>query len=982
MSTGLELVTRIEDWTREVFPGHPRCDESTFQSERIRGIALIIRCSGCNTSFTFDSEPPKFCQECGYSLKDEQTHANKPDDTENDADVTIAPSVAPVQPARGLKSGERIENYELVNILGSGGMGVVWKAVDTNNGRQVALKRLSSNHLSDQDSVTRFMREAQLASKISHPRVTFVYSAGWLDDQPFIAMELMPGETLDCRIKADGPLDVGEAVDKILDVIDGLDAAHQMGLIHRDVKPSNCFIGSDERVKVGDFGLSKSVISTDVELTRTGTFMGTPAYAAPEQIRGEKLDHRTDIYAVGATLCCLLTGRPPFVGDAMTVTAQIVADKPKFKDDLPRELIRILQLCLEKNQAKRFQSLQGLRNALLPFAQSQDSLAAIGRRVSAYMIDIVLVMIAMSVCLGGMGAIAGVMSQVRGVEIEEMLKPMAVFGPVFGFFIQVSYFFLLEAATGMTIGKRLLGLKVIDREGAKPGWKNAFIRAFFIPGGACVPLSLSLMVLYFWPMTMSPVDSTIRSAVGTLITVVPLLIILNPILRRIGNQGWHEKLSGTRVITNGRPAARRLLIPNPKPECEAESTFMLGPYRVGQILHRTTDVTVYLGVDEQLKRNVWVQYCDGADCGPSEQRISLARPTRQRWLDGGMFEGRRWDAFEAIEGLPLQDVVTSRYDVDWPEYQKLMHDLSEEMQIALADGTLPESLSLPQVWIDRNGNAKIIDHSLVDAVGSSATDDDPRTQTSLDGIANPSASIGDPEADAVQLIKTVGDCISRGRLLPLSAQSFLGELPQQPNDKSTLAWTTEKLNSFTGKLNRIDWETRVGVLGITVGIEYLLYSLFASFIFLLAFFVIPVPNPIRFFIGLSVSLIAPVVLGVIFHGGPVFHLMGISVTNRKGQQVGYFKLITRSLLSWLPACAATGAGMIMTMFGNANMHKDVTPEVGSMAADMIGNPMIPLTLVAIGFLCFILQVAGVFVSLYSPRRGLQDYLSGTRLTPK
>ena len=120
-------------------------------------------------------------------------------------------------------------------------MGVVWKAVDTNNGRQVALKRLSSNHLSDQDSVTRFMREAQLASKISHPRVTFVYSAGWLDDQPFIAMELMPGETLDCRIKANGPLDVGEAVDKILDVIDGLDAAHQMGLIHRDVKPSNCF---------------------------------------------------------------------------------------------------------------------------------------------------------------------------------------------------------------------------------------------------------------------------------------------------------------------------------------------------------------------------------------------------------------------------------------------------------------------------------------------------------------------------------------------------------------------------------------------------------------------------------------------------------------------------------------------------------------------------------------------------------------------
>ena len=99
-------------------------------------------------------------------------------------------------------------------------------------------------------------------------------------------MELMPGETLEDRVKNEGPLPVGEAVDKILDVIDGLIAAHNLGLIHRDVKPSNCFIDSDDRVKVGDFGLSKSVVTTDIELTRTGTFVGTPAYAAPEQIRG------------------------------------------------------------------------------------------------------------------------------------------------------------------------------------------------------------------------------------------------------------------------------------------------------------------------------------------------------------------------------------------------------------------------------------------------------------------------------------------------------------------------------------------------------------------------------------------------------------------------------------------------------------------------------------------------------------------------
>ncbi|QEG20684.1 protein kinase domain-containing protein [Mariniblastus fucicola] len=945
---------------------------------------MIIRCSGCKTTFTFDSEPPKFCQECGCSLKDEQTHAGELANPTEFSDVTIAPTTSVTKPGRGLHAGERIENYELISILGSGGMGVVWKAVDTNNGRQVALKRLSSNHLSDQDSVTRFKREAQLASRISHPRVTFVYSAGRLDDQPFIAMELMPGETLDDRVKQDGPLPVGEAVDKILDVIDGLDAAHGMGLIHRDVKPSNCFIDSDERVKIGDFGLSKSVISTDVELTRTGTFMGTPAYAAPEQIRGEKLDNRTDIYAVGATLCCLLTGRPPFVGDAMTVTAQIITDSPKIDNDLPRELIRILQSCLEKNRSKRYQSLQELRNALLPFAQSQDSLAAIGRRVSAYMIDIVLVAVAIGVCLGGFGAYAGVMSKVKDIPVEDMLGPISWIGPIFGFIVPLMYFFLLEAFTGKTIGKRLLGLKVIDHEGAKPSWSRALLRAFFIPGGAAVPLVVGLILVAIWPMTTSPVDTTLRTAVNSLISVVPLLIILSPIIRRTGNEGWHEILSGTQVITDGRPATRQLLIPDPKPKCDGE-TFMLGPYNVGQILHRTDDTTVYLGVDTQLNRNVWVHLCNDSDCAPSEQRILLSRTTRQRWLDGGVNdEGKRWDAFEAVEGLPLQTVIASRYEADWPEYKKLIQDVSDELKIAIKDGTMPETLSLPQVWLDRNGNAKIIDRSLVDVVDNIAPDDkDPRLSSIVDSWSEQSLSDAhrSPEQFASRLVKTVGKAISKTENLPLSAQSFLAELRKQPDSASTLNWTTDKLRSLKGKLNRIDWETRVGVLGITVGIEYLLYSTISAFMYLLAFFVIPAPHASRFFIGLSLSLIVPVVLGVIFHGGPIFHLMGISVTNQKGKQVGYLKLVVRSFLSWLPAFATTGVWMIIVILGNSQ-SSGVEPEAGSVAEYIMENPLTALYAMGLGLLCFLSMACGVLTTLISPRRGLQDYLIGTRLTPK
>lgn len=961
---------------------------------------MIIRCSGCDTTFTFETEPPKFCQECGSSLQDEPTQVGDvAGELTEVADVTIAPTAAPVKPTRSLRAGERIENYELISILGSGGMGVVWKAVDTNNGRQVALKRLSSNHLADQDSVARFKREAQLASMISHPRVTFVYSSGRLDDQPFIAMELMPGETLEDRVKKDGPLPVGEAVDKILDVIDGLNAAHQLGLIHRDVKPSNCFVDTDDRIKVGDFGLSKSVITTDVQLTRTGTFMGTPAYAAPEQIRGAKLDHRTDIYAVGATLCNLLTGRPPFVGDAMTVTAQIVTDSPKIVGDLPRELVRILNVCLEKNPTKRYQSLHELKNALLPFAQSQDSLAAIGRRVSAYMVDAVLVAIAIGVCMGGLGGFAGILANSRGIPLEEMIGSISRIAPLFGFVVSISYYFLFESATGKTFGKKLLGLKVVDYEGAKPAWWRALIRAFFIPGGAAIPMLLLLLILYVWPVKPTAIDSTIRTAVKTLITVVPMLLILSPIIRRVSSRGWHEVISGTRVITDGRPAERQLLIPDPKPECDTESRFMLGPYRVGQILHRSTESTVYLGVDTQLNRNVWVYLTEDAQFRPSDERIVLARTARQRWLDGGISDGKRWDAFEAVEGLPLQAVTASRYPVDWPEYRQAMMDVAEELQVALKDGTLPDTLSLPQVWLDRNGHAKLIDRSLVDFVEFPVSDEDPRTQGSLDTSnesvsSNPYASpapamaevnrepISAVEQSAVRLMKAVGKSVSNRPSLPLSAQTFLSELRQQPDSGSTLTWTIDKLRGFSGKLGRIDWETRVGVLGITVGFEYLLFSILSGLLFLLAYFVIPVPNPSRFFLGLIMGLIIPIALGVIFHGGFIFHMMGISVTNRKGKQVGVVKLIARSFLSWLPVVAATGAFMVMTIGGESFYAPDVEPDPGSMAADMKDNPMIIVYALLIATVSALAIGAGILISLFSPTRGLQDYLLGTRLTPK
>src|SRR5262249_18062046 len=163
------------------------------------------------------------------------------------------------------------------------------------------------------EAVERFRQEGRLASMIAHPRCVFVLAADEEAGRPYIVMELMPGSTIRDLVDQQGPLPVEQAVTKILDVIEGLQAAHRLGVIHRDVKPSNCFLEAEGRIKIGDFGLAKSLLK-DAHLTRTGKFLGTPLFASPEQIRGEHVDQQTDVYSVAATLYYVLTGRAPFQG--------------------------------------------------------------------------------------------------------------------------------------------------------------------------------------------------------------------------------------------------------------------------------------------------------------------------------------------------------------------------------------------------------------------------------------------------------------------------------------------------------------------------------------------------------------------------------------------------------------------------------------------------------------------------------------------
>ncbi|MCX5684512.1 MAG: serine/threonine-protein kinase, partial [Planctomycetota bacterium] len=268
------------------------------------------------------------CPRCGAELAQEVAQGLCPkclmkaglgSRTEAGEAETLAPPgflvASPAQVHVPPEAGKIFGSYHLVRLLGQGGMGAVYEAEQLESGRRVALKILSQS-LDSAEARARFLREGRLAASVNHPNSVYIYGTEEIEGTPAIAMELVPGGTIEDRIKQKGPMPAPEAVDAILQIIEGLEAAQAVGVLHRDVKPSNCFIENDGTVKIGDFGLSISTKGrAEPNVTVTGTFLGTPAFSSPEQLRGDELDVRSDIYAVGITLYYLLTGKTPFKAD-------------------------------------------------------------------------------------------------------------------------------------------------------------------------------------------------------------------------------------------------------------------------------------------------------------------------------------------------------------------------------------------------------------------------------------------------------------------------------------------------------------------------------------------------------------------------------------------------------------------------------------------------------------------------------------------
>ena len=264
--------------------------------------------------------------------------------------------------------------FRVLRLLGRGGMGEVYLTEDLRLGRQVALKVLSPSLSSDPQYVQRFEREARAASALNHPAVCVIHEIGQADDGcPFIAMELLEGESLDARMGRGG-LTIAEIVDIGAQVAEALDAAHAKGIIHRDIKPANVAIGAGGRVKVLDFGLAKRLAGTDdgarlgtssIASTQTGMLLGTPSYMSPEQALARPVDHRSDLFSLGAMLYECITGRVPFAGSSVgEIIERLLNAQPdamaRFNYALPPERDRIVRKCIEKSPDRRYQSAREL----------------------------------------------------------------------------------------------------------------------------------------------------------------------------------------------------------------------------------------------------------------------------------------------------------------------------------------------------------------------------------------------------------------------------------------------------------------------------------------------------------------------------------------------------------------------------------------------------------------------------------------------
>jgi uncharacterized RDD family membrane protein YckC len=600
-----------------------------------------------------------------------------------------------------LRAGQTWGPYHIGRLLGRGGMGEVYEAENLETGRRLALKLLRSR-LEGADDRARFLREGQLAASISHPHTVYIFGSEEIEGMPVISMELLPGGTLKERVAARGPMPTEEAVAAVLDIIGGLDAAQAAGVLHRDIKPSNCFIDDDGAVKVGDFGLSISTLARDVHHDlETGRFQGTPQFAPPEQLRGEPLDIRADIYAVGATLYYLLTGQPPFdARDLRELVSRVTSEHPRSPRDLrrgiPAGLAAVVLQCLAKVPGERPSSYADLAAALRPFMPAAELPARLGLRFLAGWADGVIM-------IGPVLAVSALTREASPQNPVGFGSSLAI-----GFF----YGFVFLSLWGATLGEMLFRLRVRSEDGTRAPWWRILIRTGI--GTAVAALQILFWLIPqaagygAWLQAHAPVYATLSSMVILGITAAMFLTAR----RENGYASLYDQISGTRVRVRPAERGRRAgttTAPSPAETTEDHSGEHIGPFTVVAAIGNAGAGRLFAGFDPVLRRRVWIRTVPPGTPPIAPARRDISRVTRLHWLTGRRSATNsldNWDAFEAPSGGSL--LKRNEASLDWPAARVVFADLLHEFADALKGGSLPP-LGLDRLWMRADGRTVLLD---------------------------------------------------------------------------------------------------------------------------------------------------------------------------------------------------------------------------------------------------------------------------------
>ncbi|MHC1764329.1 MAG: protein kinase [Verrucomicrobiia bacterium] len=758
------------------------------------------------------SRPTNICQACGTPLPDGVPPEQCPRcllaaglSTERIQGPSAATETAQATKSHDLpRPGDLFGHYRISRFLGQGGMGAVFEAEDVESGRRVALKVLGQS-LDSFEARERFLREGRLAGSINHPNSVYVYGTEEIGGIPVIAMELVPGGTLRDRVVARGPLPVGEAVDATMQIITGLEAAQASGILHRDVKPSNCFEDVDGTVKIGDFGLSVSSIRTDAIVTSHGAVLGTPAFSSPEQLRGEELNVRSDIYSVGGTLFYLLTGRTPFEGrTAVQVIANVLEQTPpspaQFRAAIPDGLARAVLRCLEKQPGERFASYEGLRQALVSYSSLEPAPAPLAVRFLAGAADVL--------ALGLVGIIMSLV--IWGEVFPFMAASPGRMGPMLGFAagsfaVAMFYYAITEGVWGASLGKALCRLRVVAPSRNPPGIPRAMIRALLFH---VVPALPFWVWMGFDPARGFLTSGSLGSTVLGFTHYVLLALLFASARRRNGWAAVHDLITRTRVIRQVQYASRPVSQASAEAAPKEASRAAVGPYAVLETVESSPGGEWLLGFDTRLLRRVWIHVVPPGTPPLASALRQVGRVGRLRWMAGKRLGNENWDAFESLPGKPLLELVQQRQP--WDQVRFWLLDLARELELAAKDGTRPAELALDRVWITKEGRAKLLDFP---APG-------------LAGVGSPTVAppaevppVMEGHAEAARFLAQVANAALGGTSepalgqppavpLPLPARDFLRQLPGLADPGCIV----KSLQQLVHHLTRVSRARRLGVV--------------------------------------------------------------------------------------------------------------------------------------------------------------------------